>query len=140
MEHPRSILVVDDEPNIRLLIGTVLQNNGFRVNQAEEGSRALALLRAERPDLILLDWEMRGVGGGEFLRLLRAEGEPVPPIMVISGSADSDCVKRYPEVKDFLGKPFDLEELERRVRLLLNLNGEGSPAGGGEPPPGEDST
>ncbi|MDQ7795001.1 MAG: response regulator [bacterium] len=118
MERPLTVLVVDDEPHIRLLMKTVLEGRGLRVLTAEDGRRGHELVISLAPDLVLLDWEMPGVGGEDFLALLGADGNATP-VMVITGSADVSGVADFPQVVDFLAKPFDVWELADRVDRLL---------------------
>ncbi len=118
MARRRTVLVVDDEPHIRLLITTVLEQRGLRTLAAAGGHEGLETVRSARPDLILLDWAMPGMGGEEFLARLDSLDTSVP-VMVVTGSAQGEMVSAHRRVADFLPKPFDVWELAERVERLL---------------------
>jgi CheY-like chemotaxis protein len=119
MERSHTVLVVDDQPQIRLLIAAVLETRGLEVIGAGDGRQALELVKTGQPDLVLLDWVMPGMSGGEFLHHLQETDSRVP-VMLITGSAEGPDVSAHPRVSDFLAKPFDVWELARRVERLLS--------------------
>jgi CheY-like chemotaxis protein len=112
-----TILVVDDEPGIRDVIATLLQDEGYRVLQAQNGAEALKLLPAEKPDLVVLDVMMPLVDGREVLRRLRAMPE-LQATHVILMSAGLRSAPDY-QVADFLQKPFDIHQLLGTIERLL---------------------
>ena len=71
-----TILLVDDDPDILQLLTLTLRPEGYRLLSASDGNAALEIARAERPDLLLLDWNMPGRNGLEVCRVLRAEPDP----------------------------------------------------------------
>ena len=118
MERRRTVLVVDDQPPIRLLITAVLEARGLDVIGADDGRHGLELVKTSQPDLVLLDWVMPGIGGEEFLLRLE-ETDPHVPVMLVTGSAEGPDISGHPRVSDFLAKPFDVWELASRVERLL---------------------
>ncbi len=118
------ILVVDDQSPNRELLRRVLTLEGYEVDQAENGKQALAAVRAEKPDLILLDAVMPELDGFGVTRALK--GDPstrlVPIVMVTTLNSLADKLKAVDfGVDDFLNKPVNLTELTTRVRSLLAL-------------------
>jgi PAS domain S-box-containing protein len=114
------ILVVDDDPNVSGLIGTILGSSGFTVDSAVDATEALAHIGEHRPDLVVLDLMLPGTDGLEACRLIRTRlGRSVAILMVSArGRAGVvDCLAAGAD--DYLGKPFDVNELEARVRTLL---------------------
>jgi len=101
------VLVVDDEPDTRVLMQTMLERNGFEVITADGGSDALAYLARDTPSLILLDLEMDDMNGWEVLSMLR--GHPrfgTFKVVVVSGAKGS-----VPKWAGYLRKPFRLDAL-----------------------------
>ncbi|HSW10890.1 MAG TPA: response regulator [Bacillota bacterium] len=119
MERRRTVLVVDDQPHIRMLMTAVLTTRDLDVICAPDGRQALELVKARRPGVVLLDWVMPGMGGEEFLLRLQ-EVDPYVPVLLITGSAEGPDTSRHPRVSDFLAKPFDVWELASRVERLLS--------------------
>jgi len=113
------ILVVDDEPKITKLARDYLEQGGFQVQIAADGTTALAIARHERPDLVVLDLNLPGTDGLDVCRALRRESE-VPIIML---TARIDEVDRLIGLElgadDYITKPFSPRELVARVRAVL---------------------
>lgn len=121
----RLVLVADDEKSFRDLIGQSLTARNYRVSGAGDGSSALRLARAERPELILLDLAMPRKNGAEVLRELRRGIQTrAIPVIMLSGSAEiSDKMEVFALGADgYLTKPFDMEELVVRVDGMLQGN------------------
>ena len=117
------ILVVDDEPKITDFIRRGLTYEGFSVEVAHDGVRALELATEGEPDLIVLDIMLPGMDGLQVCRRLRQESD-VPIIMLTARDAISDRVAGLDMgADDYLVKPFALEELLARVRALLRRRG-----------------
>jgi CheY-like chemotaxis protein len=119
MERERSasctVMVVDDEPDIRFLLRIALEGAGYGVVEAPHGEAALALVRRSPPQLVLTDWMMPRMNGGELIEQLRAdESTKAIPIVIISGTrgdqTGADAV---------VGKPFDPGELIVLVDTLI---------------------
>lgn len=130
-EPAGTILVVDDEPDIRRLLSFNLKREGFRVLAAETGQEALRLARAEPPGLIILDLMLPDLQGTEVCRRLRAQPETmaVPVLMLTARDEEIDRVVGF-EVgaDDYVTKPFSVRELMLRVRAILRR----APARAGE--------
>jgi DNA-binding response OmpR family regulator len=116
------VLVVDDDECIRTLVSEVLSQAGFSVRAAATGDEALALARAARPDVAVLDINLPGISGYEVCHALRAEFGASPAILFLSGSRTEPLdrvVGLLLGADDYLVKPFALDELIARVRGLL---------------------
>ena len=87
----RTVLVVDDEPTLRETVAEALEAEGFRVLAAADGREALAMFRADRPDLVLLDLMLPELSGIEVCRILRAESD-VPIVMLTAKDSELDKV------------------------------------------------
>jgi CheY-like chemotaxis protein len=116
-----TILVVDDEADIRTLVALMLDTLGYAVDVAENGREALARVRQRRPDLILLDMKMPVMSGGEFAAEYgRSFPEPERAPVVVMTAADH-ASRRCQEIgaSDFLAKPFSFDELMSVVQKHL---------------------
>jgi CheY-like chemotaxis protein len=112
-----SVLVVDDDPDVRVLLETYLELEGFDVLTASNGSDALARLHEARPSIILLDLMMPVMDGVEF----RRHQQTLPdlrdiPVVCLSARHDARQTARLLGVADCLGKPFELETLVAVLR------------------------
>ena len=115
----KTVLVVDDEPQIVQLVRDYLEHGGFKVLTAADGSGALRLASTQRPDLIILDLGLPGVDGLDVTRSLRRNGE-VPIIMLTARTDESDkLVGLELGADDYVSKPFSPKELVARVRSVL---------------------
>ncbi|MBI2717283.1 MAG: phosphate regulon transcriptional regulator PhoB [Rhizobiales bacterium] len=117
-----SILVVEDEDPLQILLTYNLQAEGYRVRVTGQGEEAMPMVTEERPDLILLDWMLPGISGIEVCRLLRARPETrdVPIIMLTARSEEAERVRGLSTgADDYIVKPFSVPELLARVRTIL---------------------
>jgi CheY-like chemotaxis protein len=122
VDTQRTILIVDDFDDTRLLLRTWLQKKGFRVVEAENGNRAVAAAEQNRPDLIIMDVEMPELDGLAATRRIRElkDFATVPIVAVSAYGAD-----QYREhalaagCNEYVPTPFEPEELERLIRALL---------------------
>lgn len=113
------ILVVDDDQQILSVLKRGLGFEGYAVDTAENGEKALALARQTPPDLVVLDIMMPGIDGIEVTKRLR-QGSDVPVLLLTAKVATSDKVAGLDAgADDYLIKPFALDELLARVRALL---------------------
>jgi DNA-binding response OmpR family regulator len=114
-----SILVVEDEPSIREVVGLYLQRAGYQVTCVTDGDAAVEHLEQELPDLVVLDLMLPGVDGFEITRYLRARGDT--PIIMLTARRDE--VDRIAGLEmgadDYVVKPFSPQELVSRVRAVL---------------------
>jgi twitching motility two-component system response regulator PilH len=115
------VLVVDDSPTIRAVLGKMLSQDGHVVIKAADGESALALAREHVPDLIFLDIVMPGMNGFSVLRTLRHEAATQDiPIVMISGNLQATeqfYVQRF-GADDFMKKPFGRGEVFARIKHL----------------------
>ncbi|GAB3164138.1 response regulator transcription factor [Amycolatopsis sp. NPDC004378] len=126
------LVIVDDETAVQDSLSRTLRFEGYRVSIAGDGATGLAMIRDEQPDGVLLDVTMPVLGGLEVCRVLRAEGNTVPVLMLTARTAVTDRVAGLDAgADDYLVKPFALQELLARVRALLRRTEYNSPA---EPP------
>ena len=139
MVHAKHILIVDDEPNVRLVFRTALESTGVELAAAEDGEAALAWLKDNGADLVLLDLQMPGVGGMGVLERLRAGGNDVPVIIITAHGSIPDAVAAMKlGAIDFLSKPITPDALRRAVAEVLARQMPGARAPGrpnGEPSP-----
>src|SRR5688572_26764184 len=122
-QNRNSLLVVDDDPEIRSLVREFLTLRGYRVRVAQDGKEALALVEQERPHLIILDLMMPGVDGIEVLRTLRARDFKGGVVMLTS-SQDEHSLQQTLDLGavDVMGKPVELERLELVVQVGLAVS------------------
>jgi two-component system, OmpR family, alkaline phosphatase synthesis response regulator PhoP len=118
----RKILVVEDEPDIRELVRYNLEQSGFAVVEADDGEAALALVRNERPALVILDLMLPEADGMEICRILRSQPETMslPIVMLTAKAGEVDRVLGLEfGADDYVTKPFSPRELVARVRAVL---------------------
>ncbi|MGH2484908.1 MAG: response regulator transcription factor [Ktedonobacterales bacterium] len=115
----KTVLVVDDQANVRRLIRDYLTQEGFRVVEAENGRQGLLVARREQPNVILLDIMMPEMGGYEFLRAYLPEGK-APIILLTAKQEESDKVLGLElGADDYITKPFGMRELVARIHVAL---------------------
>ena len=114
-----TVLVVDDEPQLRRVMRTTLTDLGYTVIDAKTGEEALQTLRETQPDLILLDLNMPGIGGLETCRAIRESSE-VPIIVLSVRNTEREKVQALDAgADDYVTKPFGIQELLARIRAAL---------------------
>lgn len=114
-----SILVADDEPQIRRVLRSTLSSQGYVIIEAKTGEEAVEAVRKEKPDLVLLDVNMPGMGGIAACREIRESSE-APIIMLTVRNAERDKVVALDAgADDYVVKPFGIEELLARIRAAL---------------------
>jgi DNA-binding NtrC family response regulator len=120
MVYARRILIVEDEPNVRLVFRTALESNEYMISVSENGENALRWLEQEPISLVLLDLKLPGIGGLEILRRLRDAGSDVPVVVI---TAHDSVVNAVEAMKlgaiDFLSKPLTPEALRQVVAEVL---------------------
>jgi two-component system KDP operon response regulator KdpE len=113
------ILVVDDDPQIRRVMRVALTAHGYEVDDATSGEMALERLRERPADLVLLDMNMPGMGGLEACRTIRSSSE-VAIIMLTVRDSEADKVSALDAgADDYVTKPFNMSELQARIRAAL---------------------
>jgi two-component system KDP operon response regulator KdpE len=114
-----TILVIDDEPQLRRAMRATLSGIGYSVLEAKRGEEALDQLRETQPDLILLDLNMPGIGGLETCRAIRERSE-IPIIVLSVRNTESDKVQALDAgADDYVTKPFGIQELLARIRAAM---------------------
>src|SRR6266542_3704525 len=123
----KKVLVIDDSPEIRMIIEETLGMFGFKTVLAEDGESGVATAKAERPDLIICDVNMPKMDGfTTFIKLREAESTASIPFMFLSGAVDRPQVRRGMELgaDDYLTKPFTPSELLAAVNARLEKHAE----------------
>jgi DNA-binding NtrC family response regulator len=131
MDQKKCILIVDDEPNVRLMLSTALESVGYQVALAEDGERALAKLesRGSAVDLVLLDLQMPRMDGMALLSRLRASGSIAPVVILTAhGSIPEAVTAMKLGAIDFLTKPIRPEALRRAVAEVIERHAVAPPA------------
>ena len=119
MERAAHVLVVDDDAEIRKLLGEYLERNGFRVSLATDGAEMRRALNRSRPDIVVLDLMLPGDSGLTLCRDLRVESS-LPVIMLTARAEEVDrIVGLEMGADDYLAKPFSPRELLARIRSIL---------------------
>lgn len=131
MNQERHILICDDEPDLREMVGQYLEKRGYRVTLAQDGAALHAALQADDDvDAIVLDINMPGDDGLTILRRLR-DSDDTPVIMLTAAGETVDRIIGLElGADDYLGKPVDLRELDARIKTVLrryDKAGEGAP-------------
>lgn len=115
-----NILVVDDDQNIRMFLGAVLEGAGYGVLMAENGVRALEVMDKEHVDLVVLDIMMPEMDGYEFTKTIRDSDNNLPILMVSAKQLPQDKHKGFiVGTDDYITKPIDDEEMLYRIKALL---------------------
>jgi CheY-like chemotaxis protein len=116
----KRILVVDDEEDVQVLVSRILKDAGYEVDRAGDGGQAIERLRANRPDLIVLDLMMPGIDGWGVLEHLKTTPDP-PPVVIVTARTDYGTFARG--VREggtaFVCKPFRFHELVATCQRLL---------------------
>lgn len=124
----RTVLVVDDEANIRDLVSQYLRRDGFDVVQASSGEEALTAIGRSMPDLVILDVRLPGIDGFETLREIRRTSD-VYVLMLTARSEEADTlIGLEVGADDYVTKPFSPREVAARVRTLLRRRDGSGPA------------
>jgi len=126
----KTILIADDEANLRRTLAEILSAQGYATLEAGDGTEAIKLLRGTTPDLVFSDWKMPSAGGEEVLRYMREERRlaSVPVIVITAfGSSHTTIEALRLGAYDFVTKPFDLDEISLTANRALehySLNAE----------------
>ncbi|TSD96523.1 response regulator transcription factor [Skermania sp. ID1734] len=121
------VLVVDDEPMIVELLSVSLRFQGFEVETASDGAQGLDRARSFRPDALIVDVMMPGMDGFGLLRRLRADGIDAPVLFLTARDDVNDKITGLTlGADDYVTKPFSLEEVVARLRVILRRVGHGA--------------
>jgi CheY-like chemotaxis protein len=119
LERPaESILVIDDDPDVRAFIAESLAEQGYSVREASDGKSGLSAFTADPADLVVLDFIMPGLSGADVANQILA-ASPDQPILFVSGYSETDLIKSIAPNAPLLTKPFRAEALARAVRGAL---------------------
>ena len=118
------ILVVDDEPDLRELVRTVLTYHGHQVALAEDGQQAVEALQRQRPEVMVLDLMMPNVDGFGVLKEMKRLGMGgIKTLVLTCMNREADWLRGYKHgAHQYLTKPFDPEELAAKVEMLLTMS------------------
>jgi DNA-binding response OmpR family regulator len=116
--EPLSVLVIDDDPDVRDFIAATLEEQGYSVSHASDGRDGIKLFEQVQPDLVIVDFIMPGLSGADVARKIR-EKIADQPILFVSGYSETDAVKRTAPDAPLLTKPFRAEALHKAVRGAL---------------------
>ncbi|MEV7078692.1 response regulator transcription factor [Streptomyces sp. NPDC093516] len=126
---PHTVLLAEDDRAIRNALERALTLEGYRVVAVADGVEALAQAHRNRPDVLVLDVMMPGIDGLQVCRVLRAEGDRTPILMLTALVETADRIAGLDAgADDYVVKPFDVEEVFARLRALLRRT---SPVGAG---------
>lgn len=116
----KRVLIVEDDPHIRLGVGEALKAEGYETYETADGSQVMAMLRQTKPDLVLLDVMLPGKNGYDVCRELRQNKISTPVIMLTAKGQEIDKVVGLElGADDYVTKPFGLRELLARVQAVL---------------------
>jgi DNA-binding response OmpR family regulator len=124
------VVVIDDAPEVRLLLETVLQREGFRVSSAADGQSGLDLIEQEPPDLVVLDLVMPGMDGLEVCQRIRSSSDVYVILLTAKSSQVDRVVGLTVGADDYLVKPFSTAELVARLRAMLRRPRQSTDAAG----------
>ncbi len=120
----RRVLVVDDEKNMRWVLGQALSGEGYEVTEAADGKEAMDAVNDSAPDIMVLDHRMPAPDGMEVLRRVRSKGLSFPIIMLTAHGNVATAVEAMKAgASEYLTKPFDLEELKLAIEKALEYSG-----------------
>jgi len=118
------ILIVDDDPGVRHLCRMVLGNEGYEVLEAQDGPTGVSRARAEKPDLVLLDWMMPEVDGLDTLRMLKmgSSTKQIPVVMITALDGLTEItVATFSGADGYVTKPFEAQDLLTLVNRFTRL-------------------
>ena len=121
-----SVLIVEDDPNIRELLQMYLEKDGYAVTMAADGGEGLSKFHAIKPDLVLLDVMMPVMDGWTVCRAIRAEGKTPVIMLTAKGETDDKVTGLKAGADDYITKPFEMKELLARIEAVLRRSGTGS--------------
>jgi two-component system response regulator MprA len=134
---PHTVLLAEDDRAIRNALERALTLEGYEVTAVADGVEALAQAHRGRPDVLVLDVMMPGIDGLQVARVLRAEGDSTPILMLTALVETADRIAGLDAgADDYVVKPFDVEEVFARLRALLRRTGGGNGGGQGAGSPG----
>ena len=121
-----SVLIVEDDPNIRELLQMYLEKDGYAVTLATDGGQGLDKFRSIKPDLVLLDVMMPVMDGWAVCKAIRAEGNTPVIMLTAKGETDDKVQGLKAGADDYVTKPFEMKELLARIEAVLRRSDRGS--------------
>ena len=121
-----SVLIVEDEPEIREMLDFSLTRAGFTVIEAATGEMALQRLDTDLPDILIVDWMLPGMSGVELAKRIRRDEltSALPLLMLTARNEETDVLKSFESgIDDYMSKPFSPKELVARIKALLRRSG-----------------
>jgi DNA-binding response OmpR family regulator len=115
----QAVLVIDDDPDVRGMLGIVLNHAGYEVVTAVDGADGLARAGDQRIGLVLLDIHMPRLEGDAFCRAYREHGGRAPIIVITAAEVDRETVARY-GADAYIAKPFDIDVVQETVARFLD--------------------
>ena len=122
-----SVLVVEDDKNIRDLLQMYLEKEGYAVTTAGDGEEALTKFRAIRPDLVLLDVMMPVMDGWAVCKTIRAESQTPVIMLTAKSQTDDKVIGLKSGADDYITKPFEMREVLARIEAVLRRSGNAAP-------------
>lgn len=117
----KKILICDDDEGILDMLSIILEDAGFEIISELNSLNIYKVIQNEQPDLLLLDLWMPVLSGDQVLRTIRIDPEKKNlPVIVISASMEGKSIAHEAGADDYLAKPFDIELLIHKVKILLN--------------------
>ena len=116
------ILVIEDDPEVRAMIGYLLMKNGYALEEAADAEEAQEVISRRKPDLIVMDWMLPGLSGVDYARNLRSEvtTRDIPIIMLTARGDESDKIYALDVgADDYMTKPFSNKEFLARIRAII---------------------
>ena len=120
-----SVLIVEDDPNIRELLQLYLEKDGYAVTLAADGGQGLEKFRSIKPDLVLLDVMMPVMDGWAVCKAIRAEGNTPVIMLTAKGETDDKVMGLKAGADDYVTKPFEMKELLARIEAVLRRSDRG---------------
>ncbi len=127
--HKFKVLIVDDDPSIRMLVSNMLRSNGFNPVVAADGSKGVELAKKEHPDLVLMDVNMPVMTGVEACKALKGDPESasIPVVFMTTLGSDSDRMNGFDAGgDDYVIKPVNYKELLARMQRYINAHSNGN--------------
>jgi DNA-binding NtrC family response regulator len=122
LERSKTIVLVDDDEDLRFTVALSLRDAGFTVDEYETADAALPAVTANPPAAIFLDYRIDGMSAPAFVQALRARALGDVPVVLLTGSQNIGDLAREMQVFDALPKPFDLDDLLKRARSASDAN------------------
>ncbi len=127
MDRSKIVVVLEDDHEVRSLLATVLQDQGYYVVPVDNGERALAVLQQVRATLLIMDLGLTGMDGNEVIRQVRADERTRDvPVMVLSARVPLAGNGSKPRTSRIIKKPFQIDQVLAEVERIIGKAGDGS--------------